>query len=261
MSPLRTLLAAAAAACLAMPALAAPSSRSGGVVFNATPGDPAAGEIKALVPDAKAQVERFFGKPFAEPVRVTLAPDRPAFNAVFPKAWGMDKTECWMVGVGVADFLALLSPADWAKEACDHDARDAWQVRAIVVHELVHMYHGQRNPTRDFTGADDIGWFVEGLAVHVSGQLGHDRMSDPAEAIRNGAAPAALAKAWSGKYRYGVSGSLVAYIDATYGRKTIIALLPAVTQAEILGMLGLTEAELLERWKAWVLARAPTSPR
>lgn len=257
MTPLRAaLLSVAAAACVATPGLAAPSPRSAGIVFNASSSDPAAGEIRALIPKAKIQVERFFGQPFAEPVRVTLAPDRAAFNAVFPKAWGMDKTECWMVGVGVADFLALLSPADWGKEACDHDAKDAWQVRAIITHELVHTYHGQRNPTRDFTGADDIGWFVEGLAVYASGQLDHDRLSRPEEAIRNGAAPTALAKAWSGKYRYGVAGSLVAYIDKTYGRKTLIALLPATTQAEILGELGLSEAELLERWKAWVLAGA-----
>lgn len=259
MTPARTLLSGLAAAMLATGATAAPASKAGAIVFHATPGDPAAADTRAFIPVAKARVERFFGKPFAEPVRVTLAPDRAAFNAAFPKAWGMDKTECWMVGVGVADFLALLSPADWPREACDHDAKDTWQVHAIIVHELVHMYHGQRNPTRDFTGADDIGWFVEGLAVRVAGQLGHDRLSDPAEAIRSGAAPTALAKAWSGKYRYGVAGSLVAYIDATYGRKTLVALLPATTQAEILGRLRLTEAELLERWKAWVLARAPTA--
>jgi hypothetical protein len=226
----------------------------------AEPLDPAAAELRAFIPEAKARIERFFGKPFAEPIRVTLAPDRAAFNAVFPKAWGMDKTECWMVGVGVADFLALLSPADWGKEACDHDAADKWQVQSIVVHELVHMYHGQHNPTRDFTGADDIGWFVEGLAVYASGQLDHDRLARPEEAIRNGAEPTSLAKAWSGKYRYGVSGSLVAYIDATYGRETLNALLPATAQAQILGRLGLSEADLLARWKTWVISRAPPAP-
>ena len=111
MIPARTILAGLAAALLATTALAAHGPRAGAIVFKAAPGDPAAADTQAFIPVAKARVEHFFGKPFAEPVRVTLVPDRAAFNAAFPKAWGMDKTECWMVGVGVADFLALLSPA------------------------------------------------------------------------------------------------------------------------------------------------------
>lgn len=247
----RAILPAVLAALCAAPAMAGDDIR-----FAAAPGDPAAASVEAMVPAAKARIEGFFSQPFGEPLHVTLASDRAAFNAAFPAAWGMSQTECWMVGVGVADFLVLLSPADWAKEACEHDAADAGEAREILTHELVHMYHGQHNPTRDFTGADDIGWFVEGLAVLASGQLDAKRQAEAAQAIRDGAAPKSLATAWSGPHRYAVAGSLVQYVDETYGRATVVALLPAVTQADVLGKLGVTEPELLDRWKAWALKRA-----
>lgn len=244
---------------LSLALLAAPGAAvaASPIHFQAAPGDPGARPVEQMLPDARRRVEGFFGQPFREPLNIKLAPIRAAFNAAFPPAWGMSQTECWMVGVGVADFLVVLSPADWAKEACDHKADDSRDLRGIVTHELVHMYHGQHNPTRDFSGADDIGWFVEGLAVLASGQLDETHAGDAAEAIRKGQAPTALGKAWSGQYRYGVCGSLVRYIDQAYGRKTIIALLPAKTPDEVLGRLGLSEAEFLARWKAWVLAGAP----
>ncbi len=226
-----------------------------GIAYVAQSGDPASARVEAMLPAAKARVETFFGSPFAEPVHVTLASDRAAFAASFPKAWGMEKTECWMVGVGVADFLVLLSPADWGKEACDHDAKNDQAVRDIVTHELVHMYHGQHNPTRDFTGVKDLSWFIEGLAVLASGQLDRGHNNDLDAVIRTGAAPTTLAQAWTGEYRYGVAGSLVQYIDQTWGRKTIIALLPATSQTQVLDRLGVSEAELLSRWKVWAVAR------
>lgn len=218
--------------------------------------DPGAADIAAMADDGKATVEAFFGKPFPEPVHLTVAPDRAAFSAAFPASWGMGKTECWMVGLGVADFLVILSPADWAKEACDHDAANRDQVRGIVVHELVHVYHGQFNPTRDFTGMDDVGWFVEGLAVFVSAQLDHDRLSAAAAAVRSGTAPTTLATLWSGPQKYGLAGSMVAYVDAAYGRQTVVELLPMTKQDEILAKLGVTEAQLLANWRAWLLAQA-----
>jgi len=120
-----------------------------------------------------------------------------------------------------------------------------------IAHELVQTFHGQHNPTRDFTGMDEAGWFDEGLAVYVSGQLDTGRMASAA----NGAAPDALASAWSGKYRYGVSGSLVAYIDDRFGRAALTGLLYETSTDEILAHLGLTEAALLADWRARVVAR------
>lgn len=241
-----------AVACAATPAPPAPEPSP--LVLVAAVDDPARNEIEADLVSARETIEGFFGLPFAGPVTVTLAANRKEFDAVFPAEWGMGETQCWMVGTAVADWFALLTPAAWADQACEHDAGDAGHVQELVTHELVHAFHGQHNPTRDFTGMDDIGWFVEGLAVYVAGQLDDPRRAGAADAIANGAAPAELEAAWSGKYRYGVSGSLVAYIDQTFGRETLVNLLGATTEAEILGRLGTSEDALLADWAAWVTA-------
>lgn len=226
--------------------------------FDSDPSDPARAVIEADAAIARTQIEAFFGQPFRQPVSIVIAPNRAAFDAALPTAWGIAPSQCWMVGVGVADNLYLVSPTAWTTDACEHSAADAQHVQDIVTHELVHAFHGQHNPSRDFSSAEEVGWFVEGLAVYVAGQLDRGRSSNPAEAIAAGAAPTSLAEAWSGRYRYGVCGSMVRYIDQTYGRATVRALLSATTQQHVLDRLGVSEAEFLTAWRAWVeQARAP----
>jgi hypothetical protein len=221
------------------------------------PADPSRAEIKRMITKGRRDVETFFHLRFPEVIHVKVASSRSNFNDAFPAAWGMDKTECWMVGVGVADFLVLLSPSTWMLHACEHDAKDSNEVQRIVTHELVHVFHGQRNPSRDFTGAEDIGWFIEGLAVLASGQLDAARLSKTADAVRAGEVPKSLNATWSGPHRYGRAGSMVQYLDVKYGRQVLIALLPLVKQSELLARLDVTEAQLLDDWKAWLLATSP----
>lgn len=213
-------------------------------------------QVAGMSAHGREQVEDFFDLPFKAPLRVIAAGSRAEFDTAFPAAWGIAPTQCWMVGVGVADFLAVLVPSAWADEACDHAPGDLSEAQQIITHELTHSLHAQYNPTGDFTGMDDMGWFVEGLAVLVSGQMERPRMASAADAIAANAAPATLAEAWSGRYRYGVCGSLVQFIDETYGRDTLKALLAATTNAQVLERLGISEPELLERWREWALARA-----
>lgn len=254
---MRLSLASLVAACLLPAACVSPPapahSGPGESLFGITvsPGDPGGPAASADVAVARQTIETFFGAPFEEPVRVTIAADRAAFDATMPPDWGMTPTQCWMVGVGVADWFAVLSPAAWASEACEHDPDDAMELQDIITHELVHTYHGQHNPTRDFTGMDDLGWFVEGLATYASGQLARRHAGDAQAAIAEGAIPAELESAWSGKYRYGVSGSMVAYIDAVYGRAVLAGLLDATSEDDLLGRLGLSEEEFLSAWQAW----------
>src|SRR5262249_17759163 len=125
----------------------------------------------------------------------------------------------------------------------------------IITHELTHVFHGKHNQPHDFTGMDEAGWFVEGLAVLVAGQLDAGHAGDARAALAANAAPAALANAWSGRYRYGVSGSMVRYIDVTYGRRTLLELLAATSNHQILDRLHLSETEFLNRWRAWVTAQ------
>lgn len=255
---LRTLAALAALAVVAPPpsgAAAAGAVPAPAFPLEIQPADePVRSLIEADLAAGRQVVESYFGLSFVDGARVAVLPSRAAFTASFPAEWGMTETACWMVAAGVADRLLVLSPRVWAKEACEHDAGDAQHVRDILVHELVHVFHGQHNPTGDFTGAEEVGWFAEGLAVHVSGQLDHGHLAEPREAVELGLAPTRLADAWSGKYRYGVSGSLVAYLDATLGRDAIRKMLAATRQDEILALAGETESELLANWQRFVLA-------
>lgn len=254
-------LAIALAGCASTPAELPPPQlprpTSAAFSFDSAPDDPARAAIEADAAVARTQIEAFFGQPFRQPVSILIAPSRAAFDAALPAAWGIAPSQCWMVGVGVADNLYLISPTAWTTDACEHNAADAQHVQDIVTHELVHAFHGQSNPSRDFSNAEEVGWFVEGLAVYVAGQLDRGRNSNPADAIAAGAAPTSLGDAWSGRYRYGVCGSMVQYIDQTYGRATLLAMLSMTTQQQVLQRLGTTEPEFLAAWQAWVAQRTP----
>lgn len=253
-------LASALAACAAAPASAqSPTPSSSGPpqpeAFDVEGGASEADKAAAVMVEAgRARIEAYFAAPFPRAPRVVLARSRAEFDAAIPAAWEMTPTRCWMVGVGVADFLAVLAPAAWGAEACEHNANDPAEAQAIITHELVHTYHGQFNPTGDFTGMDELGWFVEGLAVVVSGQF-ETRRGAAAEAIAAGAAPSLLEDAWGGRYRYGVCASMVRYIDETYGRGAIVDLLRATTNEDALARLGVSEAAFLAGWRAWALAQ------
>jgi hypothetical protein len=211
-----------------------------------------AGVLRSYARESEARIAAFFGAPFRDSVTIQVAPDRAAFDAALKKMWGMPSTECWMVAAAGARQLVVLSTDVWASQACEHDATDAEQVRGIIAHELVHAYHGQRNPSNDFAGMDDMGWFVEGLAVLASEQLRLSHAGDAEAAIAAGVAPTRLADGWSGRYRYGIAGAMAAYIDQRWGRDTIVRLLAATTNDQALAILGTDEADFLDGWRRWV---------
>lgn len=209
---------------------------------------------------AESEVSRFLDMPFPKPYEITIFPHRADFDAFAAKAWGMEKTQCWMVAAGVGDRFVVLDTAVWATEACEHDAANAEHVDGILRHELTHVLHGQMNPTSDFTGMDPLGWFVEGLAVYVSGQLNAEHRGKDREAIERGAIPPDLESFWSGKYRYGISGSLVRYVDQHYGRGILLRLLSVTTNAEALEVVNTTEARLIADWQQSVSSAASNPP-
>src|SRR5262249_37261374 len=116
--------------------------------------------------------------------------------------------------------------------------------------------HGQQNPRPDFADMDDSGWFIEGLAVLVSGQLERSHRTAAREALQAVKAPTRLADAWSGRYRYGVSGSMVEFVDNRYGRDAIKKLLKVVSNEDAMKLLKTTEREFLEAWKEHVRTQA-----
>jgi hypothetical protein len=229
---------------------AAWAQQPGQVVLSFEPRDSAqAAEVENLIGTAIARLETFFDLRFRAAIAIAILPDRTAFDEYFRNAWGISNTECWMVGAASAEGLILLSPRVWADQACEHDPQDNAHLTGIVTHELVHVLHGQYNPTEDFEGMDPLGWFVEGVAVLASGQL-ESRRGDARQAMLVDALPARLADVWSGRFRYGLAGSLVEHVDRTRGRDVLRKLLTVTTQQQALEILRVTEAILLESWKA-----------
>lgn len=207
--------------------------------------------VRADLDHAQERIGRFFTERVGA-VDVHVFPHRAEFSQALHEAWGIPETQCWMVGAADDSHLYLLSPDSWPDEACEHDPSDEDHVRLLVTHELVHVYHGQINPSDDVGLLEDLGWFTEGLAVYVSGQLDERHAGRAAEAIAAGLAPGTLATAWSGPYRYGVTGSMVAFIDAHWGRDVLREALSVTSRQELLDLLGMTESRFLAGWKSWV---------
>ncbi|MFO7894181.1 MAG: hypothetical protein R6U63_10615 [Longimicrobiales bacterium] len=210
-------------------------------------------QLRADLVTAERTIHRLLGE-FPETVAVHVHSSRDAFTSALHEAWGMEETACWMVGAAGERTLHLLSPDVWAEQASEHDPTDREHVRQLVTHEAVHVLHGQVNPADDLGHLEALGWFIEGLATYASGQLESRHAARAAQAIAAGEAPDRLADAWNGPYRYGVAGSMVAFIDDAWGRDTLRSLLTATSQREILGALGVDEAAFLERWRAWVVS-------
>lgn len=157
-----------------------------------------------------------------------------------------------MVASGVATKLDLLSPAQWKEEACEHTYEDKAKSQQLITHELVHVFHGQWNKSPDFSEVEQLDWWVEGLATYASGQCDQQRMDEVRRALTENNVPSTLDKFWSGKNRYGQSGSVILYIDQHYGRKKLIELLPLTKKTELLATLNVSEEQLLKDWKNFV---------
>lgn len=204
--------------------------------------------IQESLAAGKTNIEKFFTVTFVKPFVVEIFPSRARFDEYMKARWKVPSTQSWMVASGVSDRLVMLNRGVWKTQASEHNPADDNHARELIAHELVHVYHGQHNPTGDFEGMDDLGWLVEGLAVYVSGQLDHAHQNAAKEAIQKGKTPKNLAQAWSGRYRYGVCGSMVRYIDQTKGRQTLQQLLAVDKPEQALKLLNTTEQEFLTGW-------------
>lgn len=157
-----------------------------------------------------------------------------------------------MVASGVADKLDIISPKLWDTQSCEHIYSETTHTQQLITHELVHVFHGQQNVSSDFSNVEGIDWFVEGLATYASGQCDTQRITDVKKAISNNKIPKNLDNFWSGKIKYGLSGSVVMFMDNKYGRTKIIELLPFNKKSEILSALKTTESELLLEWQNYI---------
>lgn len=200
-----------------------------------------------------AAVEQFFGHPFPKKFDVYVFSNRAALDKQWQQDWGDStfQSACWMVASGVGHRLDVLSPRAWATEACDHNASDTLAVRKLLQHELVHVYHGQHNAKTDFAGMDELGWWIEGVAVYASGQLDDARLAKVRDLIARRAYPAHLQEFWSGKNKYGLAGSMAAWIDKSSGRTVLFNLLSCANTEQVLKTLQTDEVALLVAWEKY----------
>ena len=115
--------------------------------------------------------------------------------------------------------------------------------------ELAHVFHGQYNPDHTFNYIEKLDWLVEGLATYVSGQLDEKRLQRIKQLIYENKTPSTLDNFWKGQEKYGLSGSMVSYIDKTFGRQKLFALLKFTTKQDALKSLGLSEEQLIKNWR------------
>ncbi|MFA7421397.1 MAG: hypothetical protein WCZ90_17070 [Melioribacteraceae bacterium] len=211
-------------------------------------------EYIKLVENGIISVETFFGARYKEQFNIFIHPNRHSLDSTWQKAWNAKdfKSECWMVASGVASRLDMISPKGWNKEACEHHYDDTISTQRLITHELVHVYHGQLNPSPDFSNVEGIDWFVEGLANYTSGQCDSLRISTIKDAISNNKIPSGLESFWTGNLRYALSGSVVMYIDIKFGRIRLKQLLSLTKKSDILSSLNTSEAKLLTEWKKYI---------
>lgn len=225
------------------------------IVYKSAEEDNIAAYNKLLRKGMKS-VKSFFHSAYSKSFNVYVHSDRHSLDSTWQKDWSMPsfKSECWMVASGVATRLDMISPAVWDQQACEHSYRDADKTQQVITHELVHVYHGQLNASPDFSNTEGIDWLVEGLATYASGQCDAEKIKAIKKLVADNKAPKDLDHFWTGKLKYGLSGSVVMFIDSKYGREKLKALLPFSKKAEILAALNITEADLLAGWKNYIQA-------
>jgi len=211
-------------------------------------------QYKAYFETGKKTVEEFFQTPFSTEFDIYIHPNRVSLDSTWQKDWNMPgfKSQCWMVASGVAQKLDIISPIMWDSLSCEHSYSNTLKTQRLITHEFVHVYHGQQNVSPDFSNVSGIDWFVEGLAVYASGQCDSARISEVKKSLSENKIPETLDKFWTGNLKYGLSGTMVMYLDNNYGREILIGLLKFNNIIDVLGSLGTTESEILNEWKKYI---------
>jgi hypothetical protein len=211
-------------------------------------------EYLPFIENGIRSVQYFFDAEFKNEFEIFIHPDRFSLDNQWAKDWHVPdfKSECWMVASGVANKLDIISPKYWDKESCEHSYNNTTRTQQVIIHELVHVFHGQLNISPDFSDVSGIDWFIEGLATFASGQCDETRINEIRKALSENEIPRSLDSFWTGKLRYGLSGSIVMYIDSKYGRARLKELLKFSRKSELLVSLGITEANLLTGWEQFI---------
>lgn len=192
-----------------------------GFVVHYPEGDDGAAEIMATLPEARRQVEHFFG-PLPDQIAVVIFPDLASMSA----AVGYELPS-YGVGGYMLGMLGLRSLSTWPVEI-----RAKATPLQIVTHELAHL------ATRKVAGHVPA-WLNEGLAQWVAGQVTPERESQMKALAASGNQltleridqlfrnPATQDETLMGQ-AYLQSGSFVAHLAETYGPDRLRLLLDAM---------------------------------
>lgn len=204
----------------------------------------------AYFDNAQESIEKYFNNKFLTKYDIYVHPNRKSLDLQFSSEWNIPgfKSECWMVASGVADQFNLLSTRVWDTESCEQNHGVASAIQQLITHEVMHVYHGQINLDHFFENMGDMSWFIEGVAVMVSGQLDSEKMSKVKQIIKEDRYPRLLNKLWNGDDRYVICGSLVNYIRGRYGVEKIAEILKAQSNEQLLKLLKISERELIDSW-------------
>ncbi len=207
-------------------------------------------QIALWLNEGQDTIEAFFDRGFEHEYDVYIFSERDSLDKQWQKDWNMPefKSQCWMVASGIAHRLDILSPRVWQTQACEHDHSDTLESKKLIIHELVHVFHGQNNPSPTFENVENIDWLVEGLAVYVSGQLNEERLNRAKIEATEKGLPTKLADIWKGQNKYGFAGSMVKFIDNKYGRVVLVKLIAYTKASEILDILNISEETLIQEW-------------
>jgi len=188
-------------------------------------------EYKVYFENGKKSVTDFLKNSYSSEFNIYIHPTRASLDSSWQKDWNMPefKSQCWMVASGIADKLDIISPKKWDSLACEHTYSNTIKTQNLITHELIHVFHGQQNKSPDFSDVDRIDWFVEGLATYASGQCDSIRILEVKKALLDNKIPESLNEFWTGNLKYGLSGTVVMYLDNKYGREKLTSLLTQVS--------------------------------
>ncbi len=210
-----------------------------------------------MIDRGRQSVEQFFDAGYPATFVVKIMHDRDALNArwrVLQQRPNLE-TRCWEIAGGWATEFDILSPAVWNSQTCGHDGTDATHVSNVVAHELVHVLHGQRNPSF-FSIAATTPWILEGMAAYASGQWASEYAAAARSTLGGGFAPTTFAELWASPANYPLAGSVFAYIHHRFGIDAVRRLLTSSSEEAMLGSLSIDAATLLRDSRSWLLANS-----
>lgn len=204
--------------------------------------------------------QAFFAVRYPKPFDVYVYDSRASLDAGLQLAFKDPSytSPCWLAAVGVAQGVYILAPVRWEEETCEGrytTYADKAKTKRLFTHELTHVLNAQILRAHGRDDADDIAWFREGLAMLVADQLGPLERGEVQVALKAGTAPSslkAIAELPDVGLRYNIMGSLVLYVDRTFGRKKLKALMEVNSQTAILSSLGQSEQVFLTGWRRFV---------